>query len=333
MPDKASSQTAETGTYNLGETQIELFLENAEAILDDLKGAIEEQVLRDFVDYNFGASAPRLEIVFQPLDAKIKRMLLSALIGLLAQGPVGLADGREVEADWEGLAKDAGVPLTVVDARDRARRLVQAARERLAGLGDEGEAPKGADLSERARLIGGNWREEDHPRADDGKFGDGPGGDEAKDDARTYEPRIEEHPEFTPEHVVDGVNPTGYGVFGPQYGSLSGDGHAAVAHLAKTKGGEVPGALSNPAVGSIDLVWGNEQAGLCKIMHKHPEVITELPEIVAVLEPMRSGRDRVQLGDDRYTAVVKLVYRAGAEETTKTWLLTAFEDTKRTGGS
>lgn len=151
VPDKASSQTAETGTYNLGETQIELFLENAEAILDDLKAVLEEQVLRDFAVYNFGASAPGLEIVFQPLDAKVKRMLLAGLIGLLSQGSVALADGRELEADWESLARDAGVPISTVDARDRARRLVQEARERLAGLGDEGAEPKEAKLNEDQR--------------------------------------------------------------------------------------------------------------------------------------------------------------------------------------
>lgn len=150
VPDKASSQTAETGTYNLGETQIELFLENAEAILDDLKTVIEEQLLGDFVDYNFGPDAPRLRIVFQPLDVKIKRMLLNALVGLLGQGPVALADGREIEADWEDLAGDAGVPLKIVDAQDRARQLMQAARERLAALDGEEDPspPSGAKLAE-----------------------------------------------------------------------------------------------------------------------------------------------------------------------------------------
>lgn len=345
VPDKASSQTAETGTYNLGETQIELFLENAEAILDDLKTVIEEQLLGDFVDYNFGPDAPRLRIVFQPLDVKIKRMLLNALVGLLGQGPVALADGREIEADWEDLAGDAGVPLKVVDARDRARRLMQAARERLAALDDEeGQGPDGAGPSrEGAKLA------EDQPREPKGQPGGGrfakknggAGGDDADESGEGAFPpgfpppwastkgdgesRIEEHPEFDPDHVVDGVSPTGYGWFGPQYAQFSGDGHGAIEHLRKVQGGEVPGALSNPAVGKIDLVWGDRKSGLCKIVRKHPEVVETLPEIMGNLGVIATLEDRLILGDATHRAVVKTKFTVIDGEVQKAWLLTAYE--------
>ena len=345
VPDKASSQTAETGTYNLGETQIELFLENAEAILDDLKTVIEEQLLGDFVDYNFGPDAPRLRIVFQPLDVKIKRMLLNALVGLLGQGPVALADGREIEADWEGLAGDAGVPLKVVDARDRARRLLQAARERLAALDDEeGQGPDGAGPSrEGAKLA------EDQPREPKGQPGggrfakkNGGAGDDADESGEGAFPpgfpppwastngdgesRIEEHPEFDPDHVVDGVAPTGYGAVGPVFAQFTGDGHGAINHLLKAQVGEVPGALSHPDVGEVDLIWGNEKSGLCKIARKHPEVVENLPEIVSSLPLARTFESEWILEDSNYVAVVK---RNWMQAQKKSWLLTAFS--RKTG--
>gem|GEM_PF-3300245 len=159
VPEMASSSSPDTGTYNLGETQIELFLANIESILEGLANVLNAGLLGQFVDYNFGPSAPRCRIVMEPLDVKVRRMLLKGLVDLLTQGvPVEDRDGQELRADWQQIAGESGVPLYVVDARSQARDLVREAREQMARMSeevslayDESKHKRGGDPENRGR--------------------------------------------------------------------------------------------------------------------------------------------------------------------------------------
>lgn len=132
-----------------------------------------------------------------------------------------------------------------------------------------------------------------------------------------------------PGHVPEGFEPE-TGPFGPVFDAaeFGGDWAAAVARLSELKAGEVRGMLTHPATGPIDVPWGfhNDSgtgAGLAHIIAKHPDVVGDLPQIIAAMEvtPARKGRaNRIQLDTPDHHAVVRLDY----DDVAKTWLITAF---------
>lgn len=127
VPEMASSQAPDTGTYNLGETQIDLFLTNLEGYLDGLRRVLNEQLLARWTAANFGPDAPPVKILFEPIDIKIRRALLGAMLKLLEGGlPVTSPDGQEYGVDWTKLAGDYGVRLEPLTLRDRAEALQRA---------------------------------------------------------------------------------------------------------------------------------------------------------------------------------------------------------------
>jgi hypothetical protein len=106
----------------------------------------------------------------------------------------------------------------------------------------------------------------------------------------------------------------------------------ASERLIREKAGEIKGAISHPAIGPIDVVWGefdpahpNKGGGLAKIVAKHPEVVERLPEIVAGLTVKSKSANRIRLESADHRAVVRLDY----DGEDKTWLMTAFEIGRR----
>lgn len=110
--------------------------------------------------------------------------------------------------------------------------------------------------------------------------------------------------------------------------AYQGNWPAAVSRLQALQDGEIPGALFHSDVGDIDVIWGDysqnrrKGKGLSKLLDKHPEVVRELPRIMRDLDVLKATENRVELGDGRYKAVVRLDYDGNQ----KTWLLTAFDD-------
>lgn len=91
--------------------------------------------------------------------------------------------------------------------------------------------------------------------------------------------------------------------------------------LMADKGGEAPGALWHPEVGPIDVKWGDAKAGLAKIIERHPEVLTDLPALLDMMEVVKRSDNRIQLESRDHAAAVRLDWDGQAQ----TWLLTAFE--------
>jgi hypothetical protein len=92
--------------------------------------------------------------------------------------------------------------------------------------------------------------------------------------------------------------------------------------------GEAISALHHPAVGDIDLVWGevgtgkSDGYGLAKLVKYHPEVLDDLQGILSNMRVLPTkSKNRINLKSETHRATVRLTWN----EQTKRWLLTAFE--------
>ena len=126
------------------------------------------------------------------------------------------------------------------------------------------------------------------------------------------------------------IKPIGKGVFGNIYDQFKGKAKSAINFLRKIKSGEAVGALHHNEVGDISLVWGNDKAGLKKILRKHPEVVGNLQEILNDMHIAVSSENRIVLESNTHKAVVSKML---GEEKTPLWLLTAYEKKNASGGS
>ena len=112
------------------------------------------------------------------------------------------------------------------------------------------------------------------------------------------------------------------GAFGTIYEQFKGKAKEAVAWLMQKKEGEAVGALHHKDIGDISLVWGNDKAGLKKILRKHPEVVDNLQGVIDGMEVVSSSANRVVLESDTHKAVVSKEFKGQPREK---WLLTAYE--------
>ena len=126
------------------------------------------------------------------------------------------------------------------------------------------------------------------------------------------------------------IKPIGKGVFGNIYDQFKGKAKSAINFLRKIKSGEAVGALHHNEVGDISLVWGDDKAGLKKILRKHPEVVGNLQEILNDMHIAVSSENRIVLESNTHKAVVSKML---GEEKTPQWLLTAYEKKNASGGS
>lgn len=118
------------------------------------------------------------------------------------------------------------------------------------------------------------------------------------------------------------IKPVGKGFFGDIYDQFRGKAKEAINFLMSRKEGEAIGALYHKDIGDIDLVWGNEKAGLMKIARKHPEMLEDLQSKLDAMDVASSSDNRIILESPIDRAVVsKNVF----DEKDKQWLLTAYE--------
>jgi phage-related protein (TIGR01555 family) len=161
---------------------------------------------------------------------------------------------RKTEADTDAVYIQAGV----LDPSEVRQRLASDPDSPYDGLDpdDMPEAPdmgmmpgEGQKTDEEDEEKGvnpfasdsGEWDEGKHPRAENGQFGSGAGG---KPEEKSIPTDITEF-------------------LGTEYHAK---GQAAVAKLLKEKNGHIKGAFSRDGLGDVDLVWGNERAGLKHII-------------------------------------------------------------------
>ena len=132
------------------------------------------------------------------------------------------------------------------------------------------------------------------------------------------------------EEANEEIKPIGKGIFGNIYDQFKGKAKSAINFLRKIKSGEAVGALHHSEVGDISLVWGNDKAGLKKILRKHPEVVDNLQGILNDMHIAVSSENRIVFESNTHRAVVSKML---GNEKTPQWLLTAYEKKNTSGGS
>ena len=145
----------------------------------------------------------------------------------------------------------------------------------------------------------------------------------SKDENKTEEASNETDTEQEPQ-------PIGKGMFGNIYNQFKGKAKEAINFLKKLGSGEAVAALHHKEVGDISLVWGNDKAGLKKILRKHPEVVDNLQGILDGMHVVQSSENRIILESDTHKAVVSRDFDGTPREQ---WLLTAYEKKNASGGS
>ena len=158
-----------------------------------------------------------------------------------------------------------------------------------------------------------------------GKSNAGRGSSDGRNSSDSSDSSIGEGPAQDVELV-----PIGHGVFGDVYDQFRGNAQGAIAFLEAKQGGEAVGALHHKDVGDISLVWGNDKAGLKKILQKHPEVVDNLQGVIDGMQVVQSSDNRIVLESDTHKAVVSKML---GQEKTPQWLLTAYEKKNASGGS
>lgn len=134
----------------------------------------------------------------------------------------------------------------------------------------------------------------------------------------------------TQESAPEGIKPIGKGVFGNIYDQFKGKFKEAISFLKQIKEGEAIAAIHHKDIGDISIVWGNEKAGLEKILRKHPEVVDNLQEIIDGMEIVQQSDNRIKLESKTHFAVISKEFQG---EPRSNWLLTAYEKRDASDGS
>ena len=118
------------------------------------------------------------------------------------------------------------------------------------------------------------------------------------------------------------IKPIGKGPFGNIYDQFRGKVKEAINFLRNIRDGEAIGALYHKDIGDISLVWGNDKAGLKKILKKHPEVSNDLQGILDGMNVVEESDNRIKLESPTHFAVVSKEFLGQPRDK---WLLTAYE--------
>ena len=132
--------------------------------------------------------------------------------------------------------------------------------------------------------------------------------------------------------------------FGTNYPQYYRRGKEAIAKLLETKQGQVAGAFYKEGLGDIDLVWGNENLGLQKIITKHLDdfkvwgegeegVIKGLDDIVSNGELVtKNGVNTIYFYKDNREFKIGLS-KGWDSKGDNNWIITAYENKPKNKGS
>ena len=104
------------------------------------------------------------------------------------------------------------------------------------------------------------WNESEHPRRENGQFGTGSGSNNNKENN-------------TPKDITELMGEEIKGVKGQE----------AINTLLEKKSGHVKGAFERKDTGAIDLIWGDENRGLCHIIKRREEQGINIKDFVSNL--------------------------------------------------
>lgn len=133
------------------------------------------------------------------------------------------------------------------------------------------------------------------------------------------------------------IKPIGRGVFGNIYDQFRGKAKEALAFLKRNKQGDLLGVFHRDEIGDVDLVWGDEKAGLSHINSKHvgtgksfislDSAVEHIDNIIKTGAITFINGDKVVIkkGDELVT-LRKNVRENGKKIADKNWILTAYNE-------
>lgn len=145
------------------------------------------------------------------------------------------------------------------------------------------------------------------------------------------------------EGASGGIKPIGKGFFGNIYDQFKGKVKEAFDFLVNNKEGDLLGVFHRDGIGSIDLVWGNDNGGLKHIIKRHieeqndfydvSEIQSAIDDAISNGDIARENEDKIVLQTDRYKVSINKQYRDenGNVIERKNWVVTAFDKTKKKG--
>lgn len=124
--------------------------------------------------------------------------------------------------------------------------------------------------------------------------------------------------------------PIGTNRFGNIYNWVNGQFQSAASFLNNLKSGYLRGVFYRDGIGNIDMVWGNEKAGLQHIINKH---IEEADDFNSVEEAMQVINETINNGTiSQQGTNISLDYKGYrvsiAQSNEGNWVLTAFDKTR-----
>lgn len=229
-------------------------------------------------------------------------------------------DGWELDSSGSGSAADTGL----ADGSGAAGR----------GSNPDGAAEE--SLTPAARDAAADTRNGPAPDPEQHVIFDDPAGEGAKLATQSHwhdidapkqmeqaqsQQQIDYAREIARDLKIDKISIDTMGPLGPEIDGLTQRWPEIVKLLSALQNGDARAALWHPATQAIDVVWGNENAGLAHILKKHGgDIGNDFPDRLAEMRVTSKERNRILLGNDEFEAVVELAWQGQP----KRWLLTAY---------
>lgn len=143
-------------------------------------------------------------------------------------------------------------------------------------------------------------------------------------------------PELIPGYILlkDDLIPVAFGPFGCVYEDFRGKPKEAFWFLIDHQEGDLRGVFKRAECGDIDLVWGDENCGVCHILLKHINK-KDFPTVTAMIERITDliingttsslNTDVLVIRKQGYSVIIRRNYRQeGKKPEPKNWVLTAY---------
>ena len=141
------------------------------------------------------------------------------------------------------------------------------------------------------------------------------------------------HPVEQKQPTVDITNPKPIGTnkFGNVYQWVTGKAKEAAQFLRQHKNSYLKGVFHRDDIGDIDLVWGNDKAGLQHIIRRHIEEQTDFDSINEAIEAINNTiqNGRIVSENDSQCTIDDGTHRVAiAKDETGNWIVTAYDNSR-----
>ncbi|TET41492.1 MAG: hypothetical protein E3J60_04490 [Dehalococcoidia bacterium] len=116
------------GSLALGKEQVELFLDNEEAILKEMGSQVDEYLINPLIDLNYGPKAPRAHWSFEPISKKM-REYIAKIFQIITEE---YAKQGIVHIDYGEMAERVGIPLKTTPGGEEGTEPVEGSEIALA---------------------------------------------------------------------------------------------------------------------------------------------------------------------------------------------------------